>query len=344
MNLQNNNNNNNNNNNVKQHNFVEFVNHLLTFNKQLELLKAQSQLKHVNETIKDNNSIPFRFNISVNVIIKICDIVIDIFKNEPNILNITAPINVFGDIHGQFSDMIHFLEMTGLPPNQNFLFMGDYVDRGANSIEVCILLFVLKIMYPDNIQVLRGNHECPEVNKLYGFYSECEDRFGSDAKLVFNKINQVLISLPLCAIINEKIFCVHGGISPRINKLSDITSVNRFCNIPDSGILCDMMWSDPSVNNTNKWGVSSRGVSCTYNSEAINIFLKNNKLQLLCRAHQLVSDGYKFVNNNNLVTIFSAPNYCGTCGNDGAVMKITENLECSFIIIKPSNISSGASN
>ena len=121
-----------------------------------------------------------------------------------------------------------------------------------------------------------------------------------------------------------------------VNNISDIQSINRFCKIPDNGLLCDLMWADPS-NCPEKWGVNSRGVSCTYNPEAIATFLKNNKLQLLCRAHQLVSEGYKFFGNNKLVTVFSAPNYCGNCGNDGAVMKISDKLECSFIIIKPTN-------
>ena len=332
-------------------NFVDFINHLLTFNKQLNLCN-QINANGKNSSLKDNvngntllsNSgtglgntlLPFRFNISPRVIIKLCDIVLNIFKNEPNILYLESPLYVFGDIHGQFSDMIHFLEITGLPPNNKFLFMGDYVDRGNNSIEVCVLLFALKIMYPNCIQVLRGNHECPEINKLYGLLGECESRFGKDANLIFNKINQVLCALPLCAVINQKIFCVHGGISPHLNKLDDINTINRFTTIPDDGILCDLMWSDPSIN-IEKWGASSRGVSCTYNQEAINTFLKNNKLQLLCRAHQLVSEGYKFSANTKLVTVFSAPNYCGNCGNDGAVMKISDKLECSFIIIKPTN-------
>ena len=321
------NNMNNNTNTNANNNFIDFINHLLTFNKQMELLQKQSN---------DNNNLPFRFNINSRVIIKLCDLVINIFQNEPNILYLEAPIYIFGDIHGQFSDMIHFLEMTGLPPNNKFLFMGDYVDRGNNSIEVCVLLFALKIMFPDCVQVLRGNHECPVVNKLYGLLGECEARFGKDAKLVFNKINQVLCSLPLCAIINHKIFCVHGGISPHLNKIEDISTINRFCKIPDDGILCDLLWSDPSIS-TEKWGINSRGVSCTYNIDAVTTFLKNNKLQLLCRAHQLVSEGYKFFGNNKLVTVFSAPNYCGNCGNNGAVMKISDKLECSFIIIKPTN-------
>jgi len=308
-------------------NFIKFINHLLTFNKQMELFTKQNTI---------NTDTPFRFNINARVIIKLCDLVKPILKNEPNILELESPINVFGDIHGQFADMIHFLEMTGLPPNQKFLFLGDYVDRGNNSIEVCALLFAMKIIYPNNIQLLRGNHECPEVNSLYGLLAECETRFGNDARLVFNKINEVLCVLPLCAIINSKIFCVHGGISPELKTLNDIKILNRYGKIPDKGLLCDLMWSDPSNSNV-KWGQNSRGVSYTYNSMAINTFLKNNKLQLLCRAHQLVSDGYKFFGNDKMITVFSAPNYCGNCGNDGAVLKISENLVCSFIIIKPTN-------
>ena len=95
-------------------------------------------------------------------------------------------------------------------------------------------------------------------------------------------------------------------------------------NIPDGGLMCDLLWSDPSGNTSDNWGVSSRGISCTYSDNAVFRFLKNNNLELLCRAHQLVSDGYKFNDNNKIVTVFSAPNYCGNCGNDGAVMKKSE--------------------
>jgi serine/threonine-protein phosphatase PP1 catalytic subunit len=315
-------------NDINQQNFVNFINHLLTFNKQMELFNNQGNC---------NNETPFRFNINSKVIIKLCDLVRPIFQKEMNILKLLAPVFVFGDIHGQFSDLIHFLEMTGLPPDNKFLFLGDYVDRGNNSIEVCALLFAMKIMFPNQVYMLRGNHECPEVNILYGLLGECESRYGSkEGKIVFNKINDVLCALPLCAVINEKIFCVHGGISPNLQTLEDINKINRFVNIPNSGLLCDLMWSDPA-NTREKWGINSRGVSCTYNADAVNGFLKTNKLQLLCRAHQLVSDGYKFFAIKNLLTVFSAPNYCGSCGNDGAVLKINENLSCSFIIIKPTN-------
>ena len=314
-------------------NFINFINHLLTFNQQQELLKKKNENSNL-----ENEDLPFRFNISSKVLIKLCNLAKSIFEKESNILTLSAPIYVFGDIHGQYSDLIHFLEMTGLPPDNSFLFLGDYVDRGNNSIEVCALLFAMKIIFPNNIYLLRGNHECPEVNRLYGLYTECETRFGDEEKeIVFNALNSVLCSLPLCAVINKKIFCVHGGISPQIKSLDNIKSINRFTTIPNDGILCDLMWSDPTSIDSIEWGTNSRGVSCTYSTSAISKFLKMNNLQLICRAHQLVSDGYKFFSDNKLLTVFSAPNYCGNCGNDGAVMKLTNELEGSFIIIKPTN-------
>jgi len=331
----------------KPSNFIDFINHLLTFNKQQELFQkkqnnSETNIQQANLNNDNMDNLPFRFNISAKVVFRICEIVLEIFKTEPNILYLDAPLNIFGDIHGQFSDLVHFLEMCGLPPENKLLFLGDYVDRGNNSIEVCMLLFAMKIIFPDNIYLIRGNHECPDVNRLYGLYSECESRFGADKDIVFDKINQVLCALPLCAVINNKIFCVHGGISPHLNKLSDIDKIQRFCKIPDSGLLCDLMWSDPTLA-LSDWGINSRGVSCTYNANSVEKFLKINKLQLICRAHQLVSEGYKFFANNKLVTVFSAPNYCGNCGNDGAVLKISEDLICSFIIIKPTNILSSSS-
>lgn len=313
-------------------NFVSFVNHLLSYEHQRTLIhKQKPELEHI----------PFRFNIEANTMINLANKAIPIFKAESNLLEISAPINLFGDIHGQFLDMVRFMKMTGLPPQQKFLFMGDYVDRGPNSIEVIALLFAIKILHPEQVFILRGNHECPDVNRGYGFFEECSQRFDTaeDPKLgtkVFDSINQALMSLPVSALINNKIFCVHGGLSPKLKHVHDINKIDRFTKIPDSGILCDLLWSDPSSNNKG-WTHSQRGVSYTYNEQVLDEFMNINNLDLVCRAHQMVNDGFKFFNNNKLITLFSAPNYCGECGNDGAVMNISNNLECSFMVIKPMN-------
>jgi serine/threonine-protein phosphatase PP1 catalytic subunit len=313
-------------------NFVSFVNHLLTYEKQRELINAKNP-NFINK--------PFRFNINADVLINLSKKVIQIFKEEKNLLELTVPINLFGDIHGQFLDMVRFLKMTGLPPNEKLLFLGDYVDRGPNSIEVVALLFAMKILYPDKVFILRGNHECPDVNKGYGFFDECVQRFSNKGDInpalkVFNAINDALCAIPIAALINKKVFCTHGGLSPNLKNISDINKINRFSKIPDKGPMCDLLWADPD-SNSEGWSHSQRGVSYTFNEKVLDEFMNHNDIELMCRAHQLVNDGYQFFNNKKLITLFSAPNYCGSCGNDGAVMKINENFQCSFLVIKPIN-------
>lgn len=302
------------------------INYLLTFNNQhKQIIKDKPDIGHL----------PFRFNISINIIESLCNKVKKIFKNENNLLNLSAPLYLFGDIHGQYSDLIRFLELTDTPPKVKMLFLGDYVDRGDNSIEVIVLLFCLKIKYPKHIHLIRGNHECSKLNESYGFLDECIERYGKqNGKSVWNSINKVLHQLPISVLINNKIFCTHGGISPSLHNLKDINSLEKGINIPDDGIFCDLTWSDPKKHKQD-WKRNDRGVSYTFNENAVDTFMDKHNLQLICRAHQVVNNGYKFFNNKKLITIFSAPNYCGEVGNNGAVMKIDENFECSFIILKP---------
>ena len=312
-----------------QQSLVSFINHLLTFN---------NQHSSVKEQFPGAAHLPFRFNIKSSIMANLADKCKAILTQEPNLLRLEAPFYIFGDIHGQFDALIRFLEMTGLPDESKLLFMGDYVDRGPNSIEVLALLFALKLRFPNKVYLLRGNHECPEVNKEYGFYEECVNRYGlSEGENLFNQLNDTLLTIPIAATINDKIFCVHAGISPDLKKLDQLNGFNRRVNIPSNGILCDIMWSDPKFGLKTWSENNSRGISYHYGEDTLMEFLNNNGLDLMCRAHQLVVNGYQFFCNNRMVTIFSAPNYCGECGNDGAVMKMTADLECSFQIIKPVN-------
>lgn len=257
----------------------------------------------------------------------------DIFLRQPNLLELEAPIKICGDIHGQYSDLLRLFEYGGLPPRSNYLFLGDYVDRGKQSLETICLLLAYKIKYPENFFMLRGNHECASVNRIYGFYDECKRRFNVR---LWKTFTDCFNCLPVAALIDEKILCMHGGLSPDLRSLNQIRNLRRPADVPESGLLCDLLWSDPSKD-IQGWGPNERGVSYTFGADKVTEFLRKNDLDLICRAHQVVEDGYEFFANRQLVTIFSAPNYCGEFDNAGAMMSVDETLMCSFQILKPAD-------
>jgi serine/threonine-protein phosphatase PP1 catalytic subunit len=156
-----------------------------------------------------------------------------------------------GDVHGQYYDLLRLFEYGGFPPESNYLFLGDYVDRGSQSIETIILLFSYKIKYPENFFLLRGNHECAAINKIYGFFDECKRRYSPKLWKLFT---EAFNCMPIAALIDEKIFCMHGGLSPDLDSLDLIKKINRPTDIPESGLMCDLLWSDPdeSVEGKNK--------------------------------------------------------------------------------------------
>ncbi|KAH1136125.1 hypothetical protein GLYMA_10G006800v4 [Glycine max] len=262
---------------------------------------------------------------------QLCAVSRDIFLKQPNLLELEAPIKICGDIHGQYSDLLRLFEHGGFPPRSNYLFLGDYVDRGKQSLETMCLLLAYKIKYPENFFLLRGNHECASVNRVYGFYDECKRRFNVRLWKIFA---DCFNCMPVAAIIEEKIFCMHGGLSPELHNLSQISSLPRPTEVPESGLLCDLLWSDPSKD-IEGWGENDRGVSYTFGASRVTEFLGKHDLDLICRAHQVVEDGYEFFANRQLVTIFSAPNYCGEFDNAGAMMSVDETLMCSFQILRP---------
>ncbi|XP_060934235.1 serine/threonine-protein phosphatase PP1-beta catalytic subunit-like [Limanda limanda] len=264
----------------------------------------------------------------------------EIFLSQPILLELEAPLKICGDIHGQYTDLLRLFERGGFPPEANYLFLGDYVDRGRQSLETICLLLAYKIKYPVNFFLLRGNHECASINRLFGFYHECVRRFNVR---LWNTFNECFNCLPVAAIIDEKIFCCHGGLSPDLQSMELIRGIVRPTDVPETGLLCDLLWSDPDTD-VQGWGENDRGVSYTFGADVVHEFLIRHDLDLICRAHQVVEDGYEFFANQQLVTIFSAPNYCGEFDNAGAMMSVDESLICTFQILEPARHQYGGVN
>ncbi|KAH9822887.1 Serine/threonine-protein phosphatase PP-Z [Teratosphaeria destructans] len=261
----------------------------------------------------------------------ICTAARELFLSQPALLELAPPVKIVGDVHGQYTDLIRMFEMCGFPPNSNFLFLGDYVDRGKQSLETILLLLCYKLRFPENFFLLRGNHECANVTRVYGFYDECKRRCNVK---IWKTFVDTFNTLPIAAIVAGKIFCVHGGLSPSLSHMDDIRNIARPTDVPDYGLLNDLLWSDPADMESD-WEANERGVSYCFGKKVIMEFLQKHDFDLVCRAHMVVEDGYEFFNDRILVTVFSAPNYCGEFDNWGAVMSVSGELLCSFELLKP---------
>jgi len=237
-------------------------------------------------------------------IFAICSAAREVFLSQPALLELSAPVKIVGDVHGQYTDLIRMFEMCGFPPNSNYLFLGDYVDRGKQSLETILLLLCYKLKFPENFFLLRGNHECANVTRVYGFYDECKRRCNIK---VWKAFVDTFNTLPIAAIVAQKIFCVHGGLSPSLSHMDDIRQIARPTDVPDYGLLNDLLWSDPA-DMENDWESNERGVSYCFGKKVIMEFLQRHDFDLVCRAHMVVEDGYEFFNDRILVTVFSAPN------------------------------------
>ena len=261
----------------------------------------------------------------------------EVLAKEDNVQSVAAPVTICGDVHGQFHDLLELFTIGGKCPDTNYLFMGDYVDRGYHSIETLSLLLLLKIRYPTRIYLTRGNHESTEITQLYGFYDECVQKFGSAN--VWKMFTELFNYLPISAIVNNKIFCLHGGLSPDIETIDEIRKIDRRRDIPSSGAMCDLLWSDPEERVG--WGVSPRGAGYIFGSDISKKFTQRNNLMMVNRAHQLVMKGYNWSHEKLVCTLFSAPNYCYRCGNQAGIMEVDENMNFNIQQFDPNPIKRG---
>ena len=254
-----------------------------------------------------------------------------IIKEQKMLVELEAPLHVCGDIHGQYYDLLRIFEHCGYPGEYNYLFLGDYVDRGKQSLETVCLLLCYKIKYPEKVTLLRGNHESSVTNRIYGFYDECKRRYNIRLWKAFTDLFNYL---PVAALIDDKILCMHGGLSPDLKNIQSIQDISRPTDIPDQGLLCDLLWSDPDKEAVD-YDENDRGVSVIFGEKVVTDFNKKNDLDLIIRAHQVVDEGYEFFANRQLITIFSAPNYCGEFDNSAGIMIIDDSLTCSLKVLRP---------
>jgi len=286
-----------------------------------------------------------QFILDCSEIAELCESAERIFAREPSVLQIKAPVKIFGDLHGQFGDLMRLFDEYGAPSTAgdisyiDYLFLGDYVDRGQHSLETIALLLALKVEHPYNVHLIRGNHEAADINALFGFRIECIERLGEKEGIwVWQRINQLFNWLPLAALIEKKIICMHGGIGRSINHVEQIENLQRPITMETgSVVLMDLLWSDPTENDSVE-GLrpNARGPGLvTFGPDRVMEFCKNNDLQLIIRAHECVMDGFERFAQGHLITLFSATNYCGTANNAGAILVLGRDLVVVPKLIHP---------
>ncbi|KAL6950141.1 putative serine/threonine protein phosphatase [Hanseniaspora vineae] len=290
------------------------------------------------------------------VIEAVCYKLKEILVKESNVVQLSTPITVVGDIHGQFHDLLEIFKIGGKIPDTNYLFLGDYVDRGLYSVETITLLIVLKLRYPQRIHLIRGNHESRQITQSYGFYTECLNKYGGDSQ-VWKHFTDLFDYLVLSAVIDNELFCVHGGLSPNIQTIEQIKIIDRIREIPHDGAMADLVWSDPdetfsggdsstsltndgssnsnfngtthNPNNPNTsslmdehFQVSTRGAGYLFGGNVVKKFCHLNNISRIYRAHQLCNEGYQVYFDGLLTTVWSAPNYCYRCGNKASILEL----------------------
>jgi diadenosine tetraphosphatase ApaH/serine/threonine PP2A family protein phosphatase len=260
---------------------------------------------------------------------QIFDLMTDLLVHEENLVIVQSPVIICGDIHGQYEDLRKLFDVALTPVGgdiraANFLFMGDYVDRGKFSLNTILLLFSYKIENPRGFTLLRGNHECRQVTQQYGFQEECMALYGHDG--IWARCMDVFDLLPIAALTDREIFSVHGGLSPDLTSPVDVHRCKRQREIPENGVIADLTWSDPADGNVG-WRPNTRGAGFVFGREPTERFCHLNSLRLVTRSHQVVQEGFQWFFDGLrkpgcLINVWSAPRYPGHGDNKASVLRL----------------------
>jgi diadenosine tetraphosphatase ApaH/serine/threonine PP2A family protein phosphatase len=241
---------------------------------------------------------------------------------EPNMLELSDPLIIVGDLHGQLYDLLEIFRIEPPPPDSTYLFLGDYVDRGYYSVEVLLYLLCLKLKFPSQVYLLRGNHESMAVTRVYGFYEECRAKYREAT--IYDRCLELFNCLPFAARINKRIWTVHGGLSPFLHLLDQLEAADRFQEPVQDTPMSDILWADPNgADSFTGFMASRRGAGYHFGGDVTRKFAALNRITHIARAHQLAEGGYEFYFDGLLSTIWSAPNYMYTSHNLAAVMRVS---------------------
>ncbi|KAJ1954708.1 Palmitoyl-protein thioesterase 1, partial [Dipsacomyces acuminosporus] len=297
-------------------------------------------VKGIADWFKDQKTLPVRY---MYVILLQAE---KLFRQLPTLVDVSIPegveMTVCGDVHGQYYDVLNIFELNGLPsPKLYYLFNGDFVDRGSFSVEVIMLFLSFKLLYPGSFFLNRGNHESVDMNRLYGFEGEVKHKYPVHGKRLFGLFEETFEALPVAHLIQEKIFVLHGGLYSRetaknayqpegdgVVRLDELRGLSRFHQPSHNKLLCESLWSDPQE----RMGRSRnpRGTAIKYGPDVTKEFCEKNNLMMVIRSHEQMPEGYSVTHDGQMVTVFSAPNYCDAVGNKGAYIRITPGLDVSY--------------
>ncbi|KAJ2459170.1 Palmitoyl-protein thioesterase 1 [Coemansia sp. RSA 2424] len=297
-------------------------------------------VKSLADWFRDQKNLPVRYMYAILLQVE------KLLRPLPTMVDVTVPagtvITVCGDVHGQYYDVLNIFKLNGFPSETLlYLFNGDFVDRGSFSVEVIMLFFSLKLLYPNAFFLNRGNHESIDMNQLYGFEGEVRHKYPAQGKRMFDLFQETFEALPVAHLIQEKVFVVHGGLYSRetarnanqpdgdgVVRLDELRELSRFYQPSHSKLLTESLWSDPQA--ANGRAPNPRGTAIQYGPDVTKEFCDTNNLKMVIRSHQQMDEGYEIAHDGKMVTVFSAPNYCDQGTNKGAYIRITPELECTY--------------